>query len=65
MGDIDYSKLKRRGDVTFESMQNGKGDSPRNMSDRFYRNYQGINWGKKGKPQFGKKQVFVYPSPKG
>jgi hypothetical protein len=47
-------------------MQNGKGDSPRNMSDRFYKNYQSINWGKKkatAKP--GKKQVFKYPSPKG
>jgi hypothetical protein len=66
MSDISYDSLRQRGDVTFESMQNGKGDSPRNMSDRFYKNYQFINWGKKkatAKP--GKKQVFKYPSPKG
>ena len=46
--------------------KNGKGDSPRNMSDRFYKNYQSIDWGKKkatAKP--GKKQVFKYPSPRG
>jgi hypothetical protein len=66
MSDISYDSLRQRGDVTFESMQNGKGDSPRNMSDRFYKNYQSIDWGKKkatAKPS--KKQVFKYPSPKG
>jgi hypothetical protein len=65
MSDISYDSLRQRGDVTFEDMQNGKGDSPRNMSGRFYRNYQTINWGKKkatAKP--GKKQVFKYPSPR-
>ena len=65
MSDINYSSLRQRGDVTFESMQNGKGDSPRNMSDRFYKNYQSINWGKKkASPKPGKKQVFKYSSPK-
>ena len=66
MSNISYDSLRQRGDVTFESMQNGKGDSPRNMSDRFYKNNQSIDWGKKkatAKP--GKKQVFKYPSPKG
>ena len=65
MSDISYDSLRQRGDVTFESMQNGKGDSPRNMSGRFYRNYQTINWGKKkATPKPGKKQVFKYSSPK-
>lgn len=65
MSDISYDSLRQRGDVTFESMQNGKGDSPRNMSDRFYKNYQSIDWGKKkASPKPGKKQVFKYPSPK-
>jgi hypothetical protein len=27
--------------------QNGKGDSPRNVSDKFKRNYDQINWRKK------------------
>lgn len=66
MSDISYDSLRQRGDVTFESMQNGKGDSPRNMSDRFYKNYQSIDWGKKkATAKLGKKQVFKYPSPKG
>ena len=65
MSDISYDSLRQRGDVTFEDMQNGKGDSPRNMSGRFYRNYQTINWGKKkATPKPGKKQVFKYSSPK-
>lgn len=65
MSDISYSSLRKRGDVTFEDMQNGKGDSPRNMSDRFYKNYQSIDWGKKkASPKPGKKQVFKYASPK-
>jgi len=66
VSDINYNQLKSRGDVTFESLQNGKGDAPRNMSDRFYKNYQTIDWGKKkavSRP--GKKQVFKYPSPRG
>ena len=51
---------------SFEDMQNGKGDSPRNMSARFHKNYQAINWGrKKTSPKPGKKQIFKYPSPKG
>ena len=29
------------------STQNGKGDSPRNISDKFKKNYQQINWSKK------------------
>jgi hypothetical protein len=65
MSGISYDSLRQRGDVTFEDMQNGKGDSPRNMSGRFYRNYQTINWGKKkATPKPGKKQVFKYSSPK-
>ena len=65
MENISYDSLRQRGDVTFEDMQNGKGDSPRNMSGRFYRNYQTINWGKKKTPpKPGKKQVFKYPSPR-
>jgi len=27
--------------------RNGKGDSPRNISDKFKKNYQKINWDKK------------------
>lgn len=27
--------------------QNGKGDSPRNISDKFKKNYEEINWKKK------------------
>jgi hypothetical protein len=65
MSDISYDSLRQRGDVTFESMQNGKGDSPRNMSRRFYKNYETIDWGKKkASPKPGKKQVFKYTSPK-
>jgi hypothetical protein len=26
-------------------IQNGKGDAPRNISERFRSNYEGINWG--------------------
>jgi len=66
MSNITYDSLRQKDDVTFEDMQNGKGDSPRNMSARFHRNYQAINWGRKktsSKP--GKKQVFKYSSPKG
>jgi hypothetical protein len=63
MNGISYDSLRQKGDVTFEDMQNGKGDSPRNMSDRFYKNYQAINWGKKKpSPKPGKKQVFKYSS---
>ena len=66
MSDISYDSLRQLGDVTFESMQNGKGDSPRNMSDRFYKNYQSIDWGrKKASPKPGKKQVFKYTNLKG
>ena len=66
MSDISYDSLRQRGDVTFESMQNGKGDSPRNMSDRFYKNYQSIDWGRnKASPKPGKKQVFKYTNLKG
>jgi hypothetical protein len=66
MSDITYGSLRQKGDVTFEDMQNGKGDSPRNMSARFHKNYQAINWGrKKTSPKPGKKQIFKYPSPKG
>ena len=66
MSNISYDSLRQRGDVTFEDMQNGKGDSPRNMSDRFYKNYQSIDWGKKKATATpGKKQVFKYPSPRG
>jgi len=63
MSDINYNELRQRGDVTFESMQNGKGDSPRNMSDSFYNNYQKIDW-KRGKTASrpGKKQIFKYSS---
>jgi hypothetical protein len=65
MSGISHESLRQRGDVTFEQMQNGKGDSPRNMSDRFYNNYKAINWGrKKASPKPGKKQIFIYPSPK-
>lgn len=66
MSGISHESLRQRGDVTFEQMQNGKGDSPRNMSGRFYKNYQSIDWGKKkALPKPGKKQVFKYPSPIG
>jgi|TARA_A100001015_G_C14362270_1_gene471016 hypothetical protein len=27
--------------------QNGKGDTPRNMSNKFKKNYERINWNKK------------------
>ena len=27
--------------------QNGKGDSPRNISSKFKKNYESINWNKK------------------
>ena len=66
MSSINYNELKQRGDVTFESMQNGKGDSPRNMSDSFYNNYQRIDWKRrKTASRPGKKQIFKYPNPKG
>lgn len=29
------------------STQNGKGDSPRNISNKFKKNYEQINWSKK------------------
>tara|TARA_B100001094_G_C18186400_1_gene804072 strand:- start:569 stop:703 length:135 start_codon:yes stop_codon:yes gene_type:complete len=29
------------------SSENGKGDSPRNISDKFKKNYEQINWKKK------------------
>jgi len=29
------------------SHQNGKGDSPRNISSKFKKNYEQINWSKK------------------
>jgi hypothetical protein len=63
MSNITYDSLRQKDDVTFEDMQNGKGDSPRNMSARFHKNYQAINWGrKKTSPKPGKKQVFKYSS---
>ena len=30
-------------------VQNGKGDAPRNMSEKYLKNYEQINWGKKSK----------------
>lgn len=35
------------------SIKNGKGDSPRNISKKYFENFDAINWGKdkKGKPK--------------
>lgn len=40
-------------------IQNGKGDAPRNMSEGFRNNYEGINWGSKDRIE-GRKEVKVY-----
>jgi len=43
------------------TIQNGKGDAPRNISTKFRSNYEGINWSSGGrKRQEGRKQVKVY-----
>lgn len=31
------------------AIQNGKGDSPRNISKKYFENFDKINWGKKKK----------------
>jgi len=42
------------------AIQNGKGDAPRNISERFRSNYNGIRWTSGGKLQKGERLVKVY-----
>jgi hypothetical protein len=46
--------------TTAKGIQNGKGDAPRNISERFRSNYNGIRWTSGGKLQKGEKLVKVY-----
>ena len=41
-------------------IQNGKGDAPRNISEKFIKNYGGIKWKTGGKLKKGEKFVKVY-----
>jgi len=40
-------KSKKQAKQSKPKSQNGKGDSPRNISARFKKNYEQINWKKK------------------
>jgi hypothetical protein len=42
------------------AIQNGKGDAPRNISETFRSNYNGIRWTTGGKLKKGEKLVKVY-----
>jgi len=42
------------------TIQNGKGDAPRNISERFRSNYNGIRWTTGGQLKKGEKLVKVY-----
>jgi hypothetical protein len=42
------------------TIQNGKGDAPRNISETFRSNYNGIRWTTGGKLKKGEKLVKVY-----
>jgi hypothetical protein len=43
------------------AIQNGKGDAPRNISETFRDNYNGIRWSEGGrKRQEGRREVKVY-----
>ncbi len=41
-------------------IQNGKGDAPRNISQKFRSNYEGIKWSSGGKLKKGERLVKVY-----
>lgn len=41
-------------------IQNGKGDSPRNLSDRFRDNYGRIQWGGGDRSSEGKRSIKTY-----
>ena len=40
-------KSKKQTKQNKPKSQNGKGDSPRNISEKFKKNYENINWKKK------------------
>ena len=42
------------------AIQNGKGDAPRNISEKFRSNYKGIRWTTGGRLKKGEKLVKVY-----
>jgi len=42
------------------AIQNGKGDAPRNISERFRSNYNNIRWTTGGQLKKGEKLVKVY-----
>lgn len=42
------------------TIQNGKGDAPRNISERFRSNYNSIRWTTGGQLKKGEKLVKVY-----
>lgn len=45
---MSKKKVKpKKSTSTKSSHRNGKGDSPRNISEKFKKNYDKINWGKK------------------
>jgi hypothetical protein len=55
------SKAETSGSTTKTTIQNGKGDAPRNISPKFRRNYDGIKWASGGKDRKeGTKVVKVY-----
>ncbi|MDD5261643.1 MAG: hypothetical protein PHD76_07305 [Methylacidiphilales bacterium] len=41
-------------------IQNGKGSAPRNISEEFRQNYNGVKWSSGGKLKKGEKFVKVY-----
>lgn len=41
------AKVKPKKESTKDKSPNGKGDSPRNISEKFKKNYDQINWKKK------------------
>ena len=42
------------------AIQNGKGDAPRNISEKFRSNYKGIRWTTGGQLKKGERLVKVY-----
>ena len=47
MSDKKPKVKSKEGSAPKSKHRNGKGDSPRNISDKFKKNYQQINWSKK------------------